>query len=216
MNPLIRAVAEGTFHRTPDPAVFNALASDISLPEDLPTPDGHQSGISTVNPAPVDDTSQPNGSVANIPMSDAANDQTTPQPLISTPHSKAPVERVQSLAIPSSSASASAASTQVRQTDSSSHIRSLSMLHGITTSHAASGQGPPVRLSSKTANATSAHGVSLQSRSPSMQSGLPFVSTAGEQPLSVCQSLKSSQSSPRNSLPSAEVKEVGLCKIVKV
>ena len=216
MNPLIRAIAAGTFHRTPDPAVFNALASDISLPEDLTTPDGHQFGISTVNPAPVDDASQPNGSVADIPMSDAANDQATPEPLISTPHSKAAVERAQRLTIPSSSASAPAASTQIRQTEISSRIRSPSILHGVTTSPATSAQGPPVQLSSKTATATGAHSVSLQSRPPSMQSGLPVVSTAGEQPLSVCQSLKSSQSSPRNSLPGAEMKEEGSCKIVKV
>ena len=86
----------------------------------------------------------------------------------------------------------------------------------LTISPAASGQGPPVQLSPKTATATSANGVSLQSMSPSMQSGLPVVSTAGEQPLSVSQSLKSGLSSPRNSLPGAEMKIVGLCKIAKV
>ena len=146
-------------------------------------------------------------------MSDAANDQATPEPLISTPHSKAPIERAQSLTIPSSSASAPAASTQVLQTENSSRIKSPSML---TTSPAVSGQGPPVQLSPNTATATSANGVSLQSMSPSMQSRLPVVSTAGEQPLSVSQLLKTSQSSPWNSLPGAEMKVVDLCKIAKV
>ena len=138
-------------------------------------------------------------------MSDAVNDQATPEPLISTPHSKALIERAQSLTIPSSSASAPAASTQVRQTEGLSRIKSPSML---TTSPAASGQGPLVQLSPKTATATSAHGVPLQSRSPSMQSSLPVVSTAGERPLSVSQPVKSSQPSLRNSLPGAEMKEV--------
>ena len=41
-----------------------------------------------------------------------------------------------------------------------------------------------------------------------MQSGLPVVSTAGEQPLSVSQPGKLSLSAPRNSLPGAEMKEV--------
>ena len=149
-------------------------------------------------------------------MSDAANDQATPEPLVSTLHSKAPVEKAQSLTIPSSLASAPAASTLVRQTESSSRLRSPSMLHSMTTSPTASGQGPPVQLSPKTATAISAHGESLQSRSPSIQSVLPVESTTGEQPLSVNQSLKSSQSSPRNSLSGAEMKKVGLCQIVKL
>ena len=88
----------------PNPPIFSALTSTVSLSKDRPTSDGPQPGISTVNPAPVDDAFQPDGSVADNPMSDAANHQATPEPLISTPHSKAPVERVQSLTIRGSSA----------------------------------------------------------------------------------------------------------------
>ena len=215
MNPIIGATAEGTFHRTPNPTIFSALASAISLSQDLPTPDDPQPGLSTVKATPVDDAFQPDGSVAENPMSDAANDPATPETLVSTPHSKSLVERAQSLTIPSSSASAPAASTQVRQAESLSRISSPSMLHATTTSPAASGQDPPVQLSPKTATATSAHRISLQSRSPSMQSGLPVVSTAGDRLSSVTQSLESSQSSPRKSLPGAEMKDVGSCGLFK-
>ena len=67
-------------------------------------------------------------------MSDTENDQATPEPLTSIPHSKAPFERAQSLTIPSSSAPTPAASMQVRQTETLSRIGSPSMLHGTTTS----------------------------------------------------------------------------------
>ena len=134
MNPVIRATTEETFHRTPDLPIFSAPASDISLSSDQPTPDGPPPGTSTFSPAPVDDASQLDDPVVENIMSDAANDQATPEPLISVPHSKAPVERAQSLTIPSSSAPARAASMKVRQTESSSRIGSPSMLHGTTTS----------------------------------------------------------------------------------
>ena len=198
----------------PIPSMSSALASAISLPKDLPTPDGSQPNILAVNPAPIADAFHPNGSVANNPMSDAANDQVTPEPLISTPHSKAPVERPQSLTISSSSASAPAARPQDRQTNSPSRIRSPSISLGTTTSPAPSRQSPPVQVTSKTATALSTHGVSLQPRPPSMQS--PDVPTASEQPVSVTQSLDSSQSSSRDSLPGAEMKDVGSCRTVKV
>lgn len=209
MDPIIGAIAEGTFHETPNLPMLSVLTSTTSLPKDLPTPDGPQPSTSTVDPASVDDASQRDGSIANNPMSDAAINQATPEPLVSTSHLKAPAERAQSLTIPSASASAPAANTQVRQTDGSSHIGSPTILHGAPTSPAASGQGPPVQLSPKTAPATSAHGVLQQPGSPSMQAGLPVVSTAGDQPLSVNQSLKSSQSYPRDSLSGAEMTEVG-------
>ena len=216
MNPLTRPIAEETFHRTPNPPMSSALASATSLPKDLPTPDGSQPNILAVNLAPVADAFQLDGSVGNYPMSDAANDQATPEPPISTSHSEGPVERVQSLTLPSSSASAPAARPQAPQTDSPSRIRSPSMLHGTTASPAASGQDLPVQLSSKTATATSAHGVFLRWRPPSMQSCLPVVPIAGEQAVSVAQSPKSSQSSPQISLPGAEMKEVGLYRIFKM
>ena len=150
------------------------------------------------------------------PTSDGANDPATPETEVSTPHPKALGGRPQSLIKPGSSASAPAASTQGRQAENSSRISIPSMLNATTTSPAASGQDAPVQLSPKTATATSAPGVSLQSRPLSMQSYLPVVPTAGEQYLSLIQSLISNQSSAQNSSPGAEMKDVGSCGIVEV
>lgn len=170
MNPLTRPIAEETFERTPNSPMPRALASAISLSKDIPTPDGSQPNIIVVNPALFADAFQPDISVANNSMSNAADDRATTEPLMCTPHSEEPIKRAQSLTIHSSLASVPAARPQVPQTDNSSRIRSPSMLHGTIASPTASSQDPPVQLSSNSATAATLHSSGVSPIAPGSKS----------------------------------------------